>query len=480
MSGERRTRPAGAAAEHDDQPSEVERIIAWLDNRTGMAVVVRGLLRKVFPDHWSFLLGEVALFCFVILVATGTFLTFFFVPSAAPVTYRGAYVPLRGAEVSAAFDSVMHLSFEVRAGLLMRQIHHWTALVFVGVVVVHLCRIFFTGAFRRPREINWIVGFTLLVLAIGEGFTGYSLPDDLLSGTGARIAYSAVLSIPFIGPWVASLVFGGEFPTVALISRFFVLHVMLLPWVFFVLIGVHLALLVLHKHTQYRGGPARETNVVGRFFWPSQAFLSTGLFFLTAALVAVMGGLFQVNPIWAYGPFNAATVSSPAQPDWYVGWLDGALRVFPPFEPTILGVTIPSPFIPGVVFPTILFTLVALWPFVEERLTHDRREHHLLDRVWEYPVRTATGLAILTLFGVLTLAGGNDVLAFYFSTDLDALTRVFRVLIVVLPIVVWIITWRVCHRLRTLAASGIEPEPPPPSGVAVRRTAAGGFEEIEP
>jgi ubiquinol-cytochrome c reductase cytochrome b subunit len=478
MSAQRPAAPAPAPEAADDDPTALERIGRWIDTRTGMAGVVRTGLRKVFPDHWSFLLGEIALFCFVILVATGTFLTFFFVPSAAPVTYNGSYAPLHGTEVSAAFDSVMRLSFEVRAGLLMRQIHHWTALVFVAVVIAHLCRVFFTGAFRRPREINWIVGFTLLVLAIAEGFTGYSLPDDLLSGTGARIAYSAALSIPFIGPWVASLVFGGEFPTLALISRFFVIHVMLLPGVFIGGIVVHLALLVLHKHTQYRGGPARETNVVGRHFWPSQVFLSSGLFFLTAALVALIGGLFQVNPIWAYGPFNGSVVSSPAQPDWYVGWLDGSLRIFPPFEPTILGITIPSAFIPGVVVPTILFTLIALAPFIEERVTRDGREHHLLDRFWEHPVRTASGLAVLMLFGVLTLAGGNDVIAFYFTTQVETLTLLFRGLAIVLPILTWIVVYRVC---RARVRRDLEPGPAhrPHGGVALRRTAAGGWEEVE-
>ena len=314
--------------------------MGWLDGRTGIARVVRAALRKVFPDHWSFLLGEIALFCFVILLATGTFMTFFYVPSAAPVIYDGPYQPLRGQEVSAAFNSVMDLSFEVRAGLLMRQIHHWTALTFVAVVILHLCRVFFTGAFRRPRELNWLVGFGLLVLAIAEGFTGYSLPDDLLSGTGARIAYSALLSVPFIGPWLASLAFGGEFPTEAIIPRLFVLHVLFLPALVIGAITIHIALLVIHKHTQYRGGVASEDNVVGRYFWPGQVFLSTGLFFLTAAILAVIGGLLQVNPIWLYGPFDASVVSSPAQPDWYVGWLDGALRIFPPFEPVILGITI--------------------------------------------------------------------------------------------------------------------------------------------
>jgi ubiquinol-cytochrome c reductase cytochrome b subunit len=457
-----------------------EQAVRWVDARTGIARVARAGFRKVFPDHWSFLLGEIALFCFVILLLTGTFMTFFYVPSGAPVIYEGSYEPLRGQEVSAAFDSVMRMSFEVRAGLLMRQIHHWASLVFVAVVILHLCRVFFTGAFRRPRELNWLVGFGLLILAMAEGFTGYSLPDDLLSGTGARIAYSAVLSIPVLGPYLASLVFGGEFPTEAVISRFFILHVMILPGLVIGAIAVHLILLVLHKHTQYRGGPAREDNVVGRYFWPGQVFLSGGLFFLTAAVLALIGGLFQINPIWAYGPFNASAVSSPAQPDWYVGWLDGALRIFPPFEPVILGFTVPSAFIPGIVIPGVLFTIVALWPFIEALLTKDREEHHLLDAVWAEPVRLATGLAILTIFGVLTLAGGNDVLAFYFGTEVETLTLVFRAMAVVLPIVVWIIAWRYAKvRAASEGEVGVR-RTRRRGGTSLRRTETGGFEEVDP
>jgi quinol---cytochrome-c reductase cytochrome b subunit len=464
---------------HAHRPTALERIAMWVDSRTGLAGVTRSALGKIFPDHWSFLLGEVALFCFVILVATGTFLTFFYVASAEPVTYDGSYLPLQGAEVSAAFDSVMTLSFEVKAGLLMRQIHHWTALVFVAVVILHLCRVFFTGAFRRPRELNWLVGFTLLVLVLLEGFTGYSLPDDLLSGTGARIAYSAALSIPFIGPWVASLIFGGEFPTIALISRFFVIHLLLVPGVLIGGIVIHLALLVLHKHTQWPGGPARETNVVGRHFWPTQVFLSTGLFFLTAAFMSLLGGLFQINPIWAYGPFDAAVVASPAQPDWYLGWLDGGLRIWPAFEPTILGITMPASFLPGIVLPGILFTIVALWPFIESRITGDHGEHHLLDHIWEHPGRTAAGVTILTIFGVLTLAGGNDILAYYFSTQLEALTILFRMLVLVLPVVFGLATYRICEARRAREV-GPSRSRPPKGGVALRRTASGGFEELEP
>jgi ubiquinol-cytochrome c reductase cytochrome b subunit len=470
-----------------EAPTELERLGQWVDARTGMFGIARTALRKVFPDHWSFLLGEIALFCFVILVATGTFLTFFFQASQAPVTYDGPYQPLVGREVSAAYDSVMAISFEVRAGLLMRQIHHWTALVFIAVVVLHLSRVFFTGAFRRPRELNWVVGFTLLVLVMAEGFTGYSLPDDLLSGTGARIAYSVALSIPFAGPWLASLVFGGEFPTAALIGRFFVIHVLFLPGLVIGAITVHLAFVVIHKHTQYKGGRATNTNVIGPSFWPGQVFVSTGLFFLTAAFVSLIGGLVQVNPIWVYGPFDATVVSSPAQPDWYVGWLDGALRISPPFEPTILGVTIPSPFIPGVVMPGVIFTIIALWPFLEARLNREdtSQEHHLLDHIAEHPRRTATGVAILTLFGVLTLAGGNDVLAFYFSTDVETLTRLFRVLAFALPIIAWFVAYLICLAWqRRLVPEGEEGEEGGEGherrgGTPYRRDKSGGFDEAE-
>jgi len=432
----------------DGGATELDRLIGWLDERTGFAEVTRGALRKVFPDHWSFLLGEVALFCYVVLVATGVFLTFFFAADSRPVTYDGPYVPLHGAQVSAAFDSVMRLSFEVRAGLLMRQIHHWAAVVFVAAIVIHVCRIFFTGAFRRPREINWLVGFGILVLALAAGFTGYSLPDDLLSGTGLRIFYSVAESIPFIGPWFAYLFFGGEFPTVELLGRLYVFHIMLIPALMIGGITVHLAILWIQKHTQYAGGRARETNVVGRHFWPGQVFRSTGLFLLTAAIIAVVGGLVQINPVWVYGPFVPFAVSSPAQPDWYIGWLEGALRLGPNWEPTILGVTIPSLFLPGIVVPTVLFGGFALWPFIEARLSGDHREHHILQWPWQAPVRLAIGSAVLTLFVMLTIAGGNDVLAVFLHVGVEELTQTLRILAFVAPLVVAAIAYRLAIERR--------------------------------
>jgi ubiquinol-cytochrome c reductase cytochrome b subunit len=446
-------------------------MLAWFDERLGIAAFARKGLRKVFPDHWSFLLGEVALFCFIILLATGTFLTLFYRPDSVPVIYEGPYAPLRGQEVSAAYESVMRISFEVRAGLVMRQIHHWAALVFVAAVVVHALRIFFTGAFRKPRELNWLIGVALLLLALGMGFTGYSLPDDLLSGTGLRIAYSVLISIPFLGPYLAFLAFGGEFPTEGVISRLFVLHVMLLPGLLIALISAHLAILARQKHAQFATSRSTERNVVGKPFWPSQALKSLGLLLITGSVLAFMGGLIQINPVWDYGPFDPTVVSAPAQPDWYIGWLEGALRLFPPLDITIFGLLIPSPFIPGVVVPGIAFGLMAAWPFLEAKLTGDKEEHHLLDRPRDVPFRTGIGVAAFLFFFILTIAGGNDVMAIMFNVQVEAVTNVLRIAVFVVPALGGLIAHRTATQLRGAA--------PTPVGrrVRLRRTPEGGFEE---
>lgn len=448
-------------------------MIGWLDERIGIVRFARKGLRKIFPDHWSFLLGEVALFCFVVLLLTGIFLTLFYRPDAQPVIYQGPYEPLQGQEMSAAYESVLRLSFEVRSGLVMRQIHHWAALVFVVSIVLHMSRVFFTGAFRKPREVNWLVGIGLLLFAMGMGFTGYSLPDDLLSGTGLRIAYSVLLSVPFLGPYLAFLVFGGEFPTEDIISRLFVLHVMLLPALLIGGIATHIALVVRQKHTQFQGPGRTEKNVVGKPLWPSQVFRSVGLLLLMAALLAFMGGLLQINPIWSYGPFDPTTVSAPSQPDWYIGWLEGSLRLFPSWEFTIFGVAFPSTFIPGVVMPGIAFGVMGMWPFIERRITGDKAEHHLLDRPRDASIRTAVGAAGLVFFAVLTLAGGNDVLALTFDISVSAITWFFRIGLIVLPVLAGLLTHRICNELQRREVHPFGST----KGVLLKRKPDGGFEE---
>jgi ubiquinol-cytochrome c reductase cytochrome b subunit len=423
------------------------RVARWIDDRLGSAKLARTALGKVFPDHWSFMIGEIALYAFVVLLLTGTYLTFFFDASSNIVAYHGSYAPLRGVEMTEAYRSALDISFDTRAGLVMRQVHHWAALLFIAAIVVHMMRIFFTGAFRRPRELNWMIGVTLLILAIFNGFAGYSLLDDQLSGTGLRIAYSIALSIPVAGTWLASLLFGGEFPGPDIINRLFVIHILLIPAVIVALLAAHLGILVRQKHTQFRGPGRTEGNVVGERVWPSFAFKSVGLMFLTTAVLCAMGGLAQINPIWLYGPFRPAEVSSASQPDWYMGWLDGALRLYPAWEIRAFGFEVPAPFFPAVALAGATFTALYLWPFIEARITKDRAVHHLLDRPRDVPGRTGLGVAAFVFYAVMTLAASSDITATTFGVSVNSVIWAFRALAIVAPPVAGLVTYRLCVEL---------------------------------
>ncbi len=450
----------------------VPRMLDALDDRLGTNRFTRRALDKVFPDHWSFLLGELTMYCLMLLIATGTYLTLFFRASAKEVTYNGRYAPLRGLKMSEAYESTIRLSFDVRAGLLIRQIHHWAALLFLAAIVAHLCRIFFTGAFRKPRELNWLVGLSMLILGIVNGFSGYSLPDDLLSGTGLRIANSLTLGIPVIGTWVAFSVFGGEFPDPALLSRLYVLHVLLVPGVLLALIGGHLAMIWHQKHTQFPGPGRTEENVVGSRLWPTYTFRSLGLFAAVTAVCSLLGGLVQINPIWLYGPSDPAAVSTAAQPDWYMGWLEGAFRLMPPFRPSVFGYPIAEVFWPGVVLPSVTFSLLYAWPFLERRFTGDRSHHELLDRPRDHPVRTALGVTTLSFYIVLLIAGSQDLIAQGLTASLTSVTTALRITLLAVPLLVGVVTWKACHDLS--AREDLEerkhrirnPEPPDQPGPA--------------
>ncbi|MFD6445743.1 cytochrome bc complex cytochrome b subunit [Promicromonospora sp. NPDC060204] len=434
------------------RPSAVGKAADYLDQRTTIGVLVKELARKVFPDHWSFMLGEIALFSFVVLIASGFFLTMFFEPSMALVHFEGDYPPsMQGQLMSAAFNSTVDMSFEVRGGLLMRQIHHWSALIFIGSIVLHMFRIFFTGAFRKPREINWIVGLTMLILALAAGFTGYSLPDDVLSGNGLRIIDGVVKSIPLIGAYLSFLVFGGEFPGDHIIPRLFTLHIFVIPGILIALIALHLFLMVLQKHTQYPGGGRTDKNVVGYPALPVYVAKMTGNFFIIAGVLTLMGATMAINNIWNYGPYDPAPVSAGTQPDWYILFVDGALRLMPGpgWEWVIGGYTLSmNILIPAVVVPGILFTLLFAWPFLEARVTGDHREHHVLDRPRNRPVRTGIGVALFVAFLVCALAATNDIIATHFSLSIFAITWTLRVLLFVGPVFAFFVTKRVCLGLQ--------------------------------
>ncbi|HEU5354375.1 MAG TPA: ubiquinol-cytochrome c reductase cytochrome b subunit [Actinocrinis sp.] len=421
----------------------------YLDQRLGIAGAAKKQLRKIFPDHWSFMLGEIALYSFIILLLSGIFLTLFFTPSMNEVTYNGSYTPLDGIRMSEAYASTVNMSFDVRGGLLMRQIHHWAALVFVMAITVHMLRIFFTGAFRKPRELNWIIGFGLFVMALLEGFAGYSLPDDLLSGTGLRIAEGVILSIPIVGTYVSFFLFGGEFPGTDLVPRLFTIHILLVPGLILALITVHLILVFYQKHTQWAGPGRNNENVVGLPLLPVYTAKAGGFFFLVFGIVSLLAGLVSINPIWTYGPYVPNEITAGSQPDWYIGFLEGALRMMPNVEFNFLGHTLSlNVLVPSLIVPGILFTALAVYPFIEAWVTGDKREHHILDRPRNVPTRTAFCVAGCTFYGVLWFVGGNDLIATHFHLSLESITWAGRVLIFVGPVFGFWITRRICFGLQ--------------------------------
>ena len=433
----------------------VGKVLDELDDRLGVAKGGRTFLDKIFPDHWSFMLGEIALYSFVILLVTGVFLSLYYVPSQALVTYHGNYLPLDGQSVTQAFASTVNLSFAVRAGLLMRQMHHWAGDIFIGAMVVHMARVFFTGAFRKPRELNWAIGTTLLTLAIVNGFLGYSLPDDLVSGTGIRIAYSIILSVPLVGTYLAFLVFGGNFPGTAIIPRFFILHVLIVPGLMLGLVGAHLFLLVRQKHTQFPGEGRTENNVVGSPMFPVFMAKTTGFLFIVGGVTALLGAFAQINPIWQFGPYDAARISYAVQPDWYMGFLDGALRIFPSWSFHSFGHTIPFEVtIPAVIFPGLVFGLAYAWPTIERLVTKDNAMHNLLDRPSNRPKRTAAGSAVLAMLFMLFVASSTDVIANFFHLSLTTVLVGMRVLVLISPFVAYPITYKICKEIQGVKGGG--------------------------
>ncbi len=421
----------------------------WADERLGLAGLGRKNLRKIFPDHWSFLLGEVALYSFIICLLTGVFLTIWYKPSMAEIEYEGSYQLLKGLHMSEAYASTLAISFDIRGGLLMRQVHHWAAMLFIAAMLAHMLRVFFTGAFRKPRELNWILGVALIMMGMIEGFAGYSLPDDLLSGTGLRFVDGLVRSIPLIGTWAEFFVFAGEFPGDLIIPRLYMVHILLIPALILGLIAAHLALVVYHKHTQFPGPGRTEQNVVGYPLFPVYMAKAGGFFFIVFGVTVLMGALMQINPVWTYGPYNPAEVTAGSQPDWYMGFVEGGIRIMPNWEWHIGGTTWSwNVFLPGVGLLTMFFVVMAVYPFIEQWVTKDKSEHHIADRPRNAPTRTAFGVAAMTCYAMLWIGGGNDLVATQFRVSLNAVTYFLRVAVFVAPVLAFIITKRICIGLQ--------------------------------
>ncbi|MEU6584725.1 cytochrome bc complex cytochrome b subunit [Nocardia sp. NPDC046763] len=441
-------------------PSKVAVQANEIDERYRLAAFAKRSINKVFPTHWSFLLGEIALYAFIILLLSGIYLTLYFDPSMSETVYQGAYQPLRGVTMSRAYETALNISFEVRGGLFVRQVHHWAALLFASSIIIHLFRIFFTGAFRKPREANWVIGSLLLILAMFEGFFGYSIPDDLLSGTGLRAAFGGItMGIPVIGTWMHWLIFGGDFPGTIIIPRLYIAHVLLLPGIILALIAAHVALVWYQKHTQFPGPGRTEKNVVGARIIPVFAADQGAFFAFTLGVVAIMGGVFQINPIWNLGPYNPSQVSAGSQPDFYMMWTDGMARLMPPWELYLGRYTVPAPFWVALIMGAVFGVLIA-YPWIEKRLTGDTARHNLLQRPRDVPVRTAIGAMAIAFYLVLTLACVNDILALKFNISLNATTWFFRIALLLAPPIAYFVAYRFCIGLqrsdRAVLEHGVE------------------------
>jgi ubiquinol-cytochrome c reductase cytochrome b subunit len=430
----------------------VRRAVRFVDERTGAAPFIKRTLRYLFPDHWSFLLGEVALYAFIVLVGTGIFLTLYFEPSLGDTVYRGSYEPLRGLRMSAAYESAVDISFDVKAGLLMRQTHHWAANVFVAAMVIHLTRVFFTGAFRKPRELTWLIGLLMLFVSLLEGYLGYSMVDDLLSGMGLAIGYGVATSLPLIGGNFALAVWGAPYPgDAAFESRMFIAHVLILPVLIGILITVHLTLVASRHHTQFRRRQTRqsERTLLGVPMFPAQVPRSLGLMAAVTGVLFLLGGLIQINPIWLWGPYELAQGTNGAQPDWYLGWLIGALRLMPGFDVTIGKYTlVPNPFWGGALFPLVVLFVLAIFPWAERRVTGDHGFHNVLDRPRDAPGRTAFGAAFFTWVALVFWAGSADRIYLVLNWTYSTQIWVYRVMTIAAPLVVFLMTRRICRELQ--------------------------------
>ncbi len=390
--------------------------IRWWNERLHLDRLYRKYLRKAFPVHSTFFLGEIALFAFVILVLTGIYLAFLYEPSTAEVTVGGDKVP-------AAYGSVVMLN-HVPAAHLMRQIHHWAAHVMIAALVLHLLRIFFTGAYKKPRELNWIVGLGLLALTIFAAFVGYLLPYDQFSVTATGIGYNIAKSVPWIGPYLADLVFAGKFPGSSLIPRFYGYHIMLLPLALLAGIGVHLLLMVAQKHTEPPAARAhsRRGGLLGMPLWPQQTVVMLILLLLLGGALTLLGTLFPVHPIEFYGPPSPATPS--VKPDWFLLWVYGALRLVPGWmEVRVLGTTIGSEAIGGIFLPSLIGLILVLIPWFDR--TNRENLDYLEPPMW-HPVRLGWGVALVSLLGVFTLAA--------YDQELSLSKNLLRAAVLVVPL----------------------------------------------
>ena len=410
--------------------------------------VVADLRHHVMPNHWSNLFGIVSAACFLVVLLTGFYLMFFYTPASTVVLYNGSYLPLHGVEVSSAYNSTLNISFEVRAGLLIRQAHHWAGLLLPASLIMQLLTTFFTGGFRNPRRGNWVLLFLIFGLALVGGWSGYALPDDMLSGTGLRIVEGIVLAVPVVGTWASSLLFGGPFPG-EIIAHLYPIHVAVVPALLIVLLTARIWIGYRQRPPQFSGPGRTEANVVGSRILPNGATRSTGLLLMVVGILFLISSTVTVAPIWLYGPADPGDASAGSQPDWYTGFLDGALRLVPPgWEFVWLGRTWTLAILVPLAVVAAFLGFVLLYPYLEGWITGDYEEHHLLDRPRDAPTRTAIGVAGMVFYGVLWGAASADLISVRFHVGLESVVGFWQVAVLLAPTIAFVLTRRICFALQ--------------------------------
>jgi ubiquinol-cytochrome c reductase cytochrome b subunit len=424
-------------------------------------------LRQARSGRWPFLFAEIALYDLVVLAATGIYLAVFFNPSMTRVIYHGSYGPLRGVPVSQAYDSALHISLDMPGGLLIRQIHQWAAVIFVAAVCLQLLQLFFTREFRRPRRLHWLIWVALLPLGMVEGWTGSILPDDMLSGGSLSLLQAVLQSIPVVGTHLMLWMFGGAVPGHQIIPRFYWLHLLVLPVVMIglLVLGRRLARRTgltrqpgSGRHGSGRHGSGRHGSGWQGLAWHGPgwrrlvqnpaAATSLAMFFATCGVLTLLGTFAQIDPIWSIGPYQPGATTSGAVPDWYMGFLDGGLRIMPGWEVMIAGHPLTlAVLVPALIVPGVFFALLAAYPVLESWLTGDRGMHLQPDRPRDAVTRTAVGVAGMTFYGVLWAAAANDQIAYHFHLDLFTVTWVFRVAVFVGPVLAFALTRWICLAL---------------------------------
>src|SRR6266702_1927493 len=416
--------------------------------------LVPDALQRDPQDRWAAAFGRIAGYSFAVAAVTGILLLPFFRPSMATLVYHGSYSKLDGAPVSQAYRSVLAISFDVRGGLLIRQVHHWSADLFAAAILLRLLRVFFRGRFSGRALPGWLIWVALLPLGMLAAYTGTILPDDGLSGGSLSVITGVLLSVPVIGTHLVFWIFGGAPPGHQIIGRDYWVHILVLP----ALTG---ALLLASFRPSLR--------------WPRRVRPDPLLLF-TCAMLVLLGTLAQINPVWLIGPYQPGSISAGAVLDWYMGFLDGALRLMPAWQLSIAGHPLAlDVLVPGLLVPGAFFTLLAAYPLLDRRLTGDRRMHHVLDRPRDAATRTAVGAAGITFYGVLWAAAANDQIAYHLQLDLYAVTWFFRIAVFAGPPLAYTLTQRICLGLTRQERD--EAEHGHPTGRIVM-SPDGGFSEI--